>query len=485
MMQQIDFTNRQNRYLSLDDVSDQYLKMIETMTKQDPYYPTYHVAPPHGLLNDPNGLSFYKGRHHIFYQWFPLGPVHGLKHWYHVSTKDFIHFDDHGVALYPGTFYDSHGCFSGSSLIEGEDFHLFYTGNRVHKDGRVTQSQLYASMDDTFQVKKGTSIAEEAPPDFTFNFRDPIVFKRESMYFMLVGGETIHQQGALALYSGPAIDDLTYQGIVETNMEQPGLMWECPNYFEEGDHGVVLFSPQGDLQKDRYSFNNVFSVVYAVGSHLDTKRLKFDGEVFVELDKGFDFYAPQTYKDEEGRRILIGWLGNSKSDYPTDANMWAHMLTIPREVIISQNRLYQQPLRELEGLRSDGEVLRKEHTLSSGAFEIEAVAGETFTMTFANETGDSVTFSSDGTEYRLDRSNMTHLYAERFGVERFALRKNKESHTIRMFVDASSIEIFCDDGGTVFTSRMFVEDLSTVTSENMEGILYDLRSIMTQENAFS
>ncbi|MCP3032291.1 sucrose-6-phosphate hydrolase [Halobacillus sp. A1] len=479
MIQPIDFSNRQNRFLSMTDVSDGYLNMIENKTKQDPYYPTYHVAPRHGLLNDPNGLSYYKGRHHIFYQWFPLGPVHGLKHWYHVSTKDFIHFEDHGVALYPDQNYDSHGCFSGSSFIEGEDLHLFYTGNQVSKDGQVNQNQVYASMDENLNVTKHGAITEAPAPQFTHNFRDPVVFKRDEVYYMLVGGETVHQQGALALYSGPSIHEMTYQGIVNTTMKNPGYMWECPNYFEEEDQGVLIFSPQGDLIKDKYNFNNVFSVVYAVGQPLDVDQLSFGGSEFIELDKGFDFYAPQTYQDEQGRRILIGWLGNSKSDYPTDSNMWAHMLTIPREITISGNRLLQHPIKELESLRTGRETLKKNHVLSSRAFEIEVSVDERFEMTFKNKDGESITFSSNGGEYCLDRSNMTHLFAERYGVKRYALRQNKESHRIRIFVDSSSIEIFCDNGQTIFTSRMFIADLSVVHSESVTGDLFCLGSITT------
>ncbi|TDL32087.1 sucrose-6-phosphate hydrolase [Jeotgalibacillus sp. S-D1] len=477
----MDFSNHQNRFLSMEDVSDQYLEMIEQKTKQDPFYPTYHIAPHHGLLNDPNGLSYYKMSHHIFYQWFPLGPVHGLKHWYHLSTKDFVHFEDHGVALYPDRDYDSHGCFSGSGFLEGKDLQLFYTGNKIGEDGQIIQSQVYASMDENLNITKHAPIINDPAPEFTHNFRDPVVFKRGKIYHMLVGGETINQQGALALYSGSSIKELNYKGIIKTEIENPGYMWECPNYYEKDGEGVLIFSPQGDLNKDKYNFNNVFSVVYAVSAILDTEQLRYDGREFIELDKGFDFYAPQTYEDVQGRRILIGWLGNSKSNYPTDSNMWAHMLTIPREITISGKRLIQNPIKELENLRIRNEKLSQEHTLFSRAFEIEVMVEESFKISFENDNEDSVTFSSNGEEYCLDRSNMTHLYADRFGTERYAIRLKKEKHIIRIFVDSSSIEIFCDEGQTIFTSRMFIDNISTVYSEGVRGELFYLQSITHTE----
>lgn len=100
----------------------EYFQRIQETTRKDPYYPVWHIAPKCGLMNDPNGLCEINGIHHIFYQWFPAGPVHGLKHWYHLTTKDFIHYEDHGVAMYPDTESDSYGCYTGMALKEGEKY---------------------------------------------------------------------------------------------------------------------------------------------------------------------------------------------------------------------------------------------------------------------------------------------------------------------------------------------------------------------------
>ena len=99
-MFQYDFSNHQNRHIRIMDMPAEYFQRIQETTRNDPYYPVWHIAPKCGLMNDPNGLCEINGIHHIFYQWFPAGPVHGLKHWYHLTTKDFIHYEDHGVAMY-------------------------------------------------------------------------------------------------------------------------------------------------------------------------------------------------------------------------------------------------------------------------------------------------------------------------------------------------------------------------------------------------
>lgn len=471
----MDFSNRQNRFVRLTDVTTQYLEEIEAKTKGDPYYPSYHIAPHHGLLNDPNGLTHFNGRHHIFYQWFPLGPVHGLKHWYHISTEDFIHYEDHGIALTPDEFYDEHGCFSGSALKEGKEAHLYYTGNVMKADGLPHQNQVHAIMHEDLTIEKKGLVVDGPPEGFTHNFRDPVMWKRGGTYYMLVGGETREHDGAIALFESQDAQAFSYKGIVETSFKALGSMWECPNYFEEGNQGIFLFSPQGIEYKDKYTFNNVFSVVYAVGSPIDPDGLSYNAGEYRELDKGFDFYAPQTYQDERGRRILIGWLGNSKSAYPTDQNMWAHMLTLPREIVVKDHTLYQQPISELHQLRQEEIILRGDQTLESQSFEIDLEASAVFQVKLLNEQGDTVVFASDGEEYWLDRSLMSDMYAAKYGTVRYALRKVKEAHRIRMFVDHSSLEIFCDDGETVFTSRIFIRDFNRLQIRGGSGVLYYLK----------
>lgn len=474
----LDFSSGKNRFVRLDQVSKDYINKIEIMTNEDPFYPIYHVAPKCGLLNDPNGLSFYNDEHHIFYQWFPLGPVHGLKHWYHVSTKDFIHFKDYGIAMYPDELYDSHGCFSGSALKAEDKLYLFYTGNKMIKENIFEPFQCYATLDRDNKVVKHGVLVERDKEKFTGNFRDPIVFERQNHYYMLIGGETVTGKGGLAIYIGESPKHFTYLGKVDVGLSSFGYMWECPNYYETEEKGVLIFSPQGISSDNKYDFKNVFSVVYIVGNKIDVTDLSFINEGYFELDKGFDFYAPQTYLDEQGRRILIGWLGNSKSEYPTDKNMWAHMLTIPRAISIHGDKIRQEPLEELKALRVYSEQLTESTKLTSTSFEIDCEIGEVFQIEISNDEGDKLIFSSDGKEYCLDRSQTTYVYAEKFGTKRFALRKKYLNQQLRMFVDASSIEIFCDEGETVFTSRFFIKDMEKISVSGLNGTIHYLSKII-------
>ncbi|NMV06152.1 sucrose-6-phosphate hydrolase, partial [Vibrio parahaemolyticus] len=117
----------EQRYRRLEQIPQCDIEEMTLSRQQDKGFPSFHIAPRFGLLNDPNGLCYFNGEHHIFYQWTPVGPVHGMKYWYHLSTKDFIHFPDHGVGLPPDQDYDSHGVYSGGALVENNKALLFFT----------------------------------------------------------------------------------------------------------------------------------------------------------------------------------------------------------------------------------------------------------------------------------------------------------------------------------------------------------------------
>lgn len=95
---------------------------------------THHLMPPAGWLNDPNGLCYFKGKYHVFFQYSPFEVKGGLKFWGHYSSKDLVNWNYEGTALYPDSPMDCHGVYSGSALTKEDELHLFYTGN-VKLDG--------------------------------------------------------------------------------------------------------------------------------------------------------------------------------------------------------------------------------------------------------------------------------------------------------------------------------------------------------------
>lgn len=477
----IDFSNHQNRYIRKEDVGEAYIeKMKDKVSKDNNFYPTCHIVAPHGLVNDPNGLYQDKeGFYNIYYQWFPLGTVHGLKHWAYVRTKDFVHYESYGVKMYPDQVYDKYGCYTGMAFQEDDQVHIYYTG--IRKEGeKLLPSTVHALVQNGEILKTG--IIEDVDLSLTTdNYRDPCVFKRNDDYFMIVGAENKENKGVIWLSKGTSPTSFERLGTIDLGDYPFGYMLECPNYFEEDDYGVMIFSPQGIKAVDPYDFQNVFSVIYAVGKRLDTENLKFDYEEICELDKGFDFYAPQIFRDQKGRKLLYGWLGNSKTAYPSDEYQWAHFLTIPREITIENRKIIQQPIAEWTQMRGKKTIEVNNKQLNSKAFELVIPASEEFQITIKNEQNESLNFSSKGKEYCLDRSQTTRLYNNQYGQKRLAIRQVMDKHDIRMIVDHSSVEIFADNGKTVFTGRFYLEGNWSLEAKGTFITHYELRQIEIEQ----
>lgn len=470
-MEKFDFSNHQNRDIRLQDVSKEYLDHIMATTKNDLWYPSYHIAPHHGLLNDPNGLCQIDGVYHIFYQWFPIGPVHGLKYWYHLTTRDFIDYQDLGVAMEPSYNFDLNGCYSGMLLNDNKKI-IYYTGiQKNDKKPTVCYGELVN--DNIINRQCIINFDNQLTTD---NFRDPCVFTKNNKYYMINGGENHNNEGCLLFYESNDYKKFKYINNLRIKEDKYGYMLECPNYFEQDEKGILFFSPQGIKSNNKYDYRNVFSVVYGVGNYIDTSNVSFDAKNYYEMDKGFDFYAPQVFLDEKGRHILYGWLGNSKCEYPSDKNNWAHMLTIPRSIKVIDDKIIQEPLEELKGLRCNYCIVDSIHCLSSLSIEIEFEAVENFSFTLANEKGEHIHFKATKDEYELQRGKMSYLYNEKYGNERFA-KRICQNHQVRVFIDHSSIEIFLDEGETVFTARFFIDNPIILKVSGIKAKLYNLKAI--------
>lgn len=332
---------QERRYKKYEDYSKDEINKIEQQVKQSVFRQSFHIQPKSGLLNDPNGFCFFNGEYHLFYQWFPMGPVHGIKYWYHLSSVDLVSWKDCGVAIAPDTVYDSHGVFSGSAIAVDNELMIMYTGNVRTKNWQRIPYQLIAKMNQENQLTKVEQpVIEDSPDGYTDHFRDPKIWKQGDMYYAVIGAQRVDETGACVLYSSKSGSEWKYTAEIQTKLATFGFMWECPDYFELDNKGILLFSPQGiNAQGDLY--NNKYQTGYLVGKPLDVNNGIFDHDKFVELDAGFDFYATQTTTTPDGRRLLIAWMGLPEITYPSDKDNWAHCLTIPREIEVDNHRLLQ------------------------------------------------------------------------------------------------------------------------------------------------
>lgn len=460
---------REERYRRINDISEDEYKNLELTVKNSPYRQKFHIQPKTGLLNDPNGFSYFNGEYHLFYQWFPLGPVHGVKYWYHMTSKDLVFWNDKGIALEPDTKYDSHGVFSGSGYSTEDKLYLFYTGN-VRDENWVRNSyQCIAIMDkDGNIVKNDFPFINGIPEGYTEHFRDPKIFKKDNFYYCVIGAENNNNKGTIVYYRSNNLKNWEKIGEIKTNFnENSGFIWECPDYFEQNEYGVLLLSPQG-MNPVGDLYNNIFQSGYLLGKKLNFENGTFEHNPFKEFDRGFEFYAPQTMLDPNGKRILIGWFGLPGIDSVTDEFGWAHCLTIPRVLEIKNGVLYQNPIPELS------QLIKNEKTFSFSINNEEKYVENNTRCYNLKVNFNNISSKKFGIKFRVGENEETLFYYDLTNKKLIFNRENsgilmenfeggnirkcdfeqKELH-LNIFLDESSVEIFVNNGLEVFSSRLF------------------------------
>ncbi|WP_061290688.1 glycoside hydrolase family 32 protein [Azotobacter vinelandii] len=447
--------------------------------RRDDYRLGYHLSPPAGWMNDPNGLVYFRGEYHVFYQHHPYSPQWGPMYWGHARSADLVHWEHLPIALAPGDPFDRDGCFSGSAVVDGDTLYLIYTGHRWlgeagNDEQGMRQVQCLASSTDGIAFTKHGAVIDTPPHPDIMHFRDPRVWRRGDHWWMALGA----RQGddpLLLLYRSRDLRQWDCLGrALEGRREADGYMWECPDLFELEGRDVFLFSPQG-LEPDGHERWNLFQNGYRLGrlgrlGRLD-ERARFVAESELrEIDHGHDFYAAQTLLAPDGRRLLWAWMDMWQSPMPSQAHHWCGALTLPRELSRDGDRLRMRPARELAALRQSRQALAI-GALESGSRTLE-VRGALLefelelelTGSSAERFGLALRCSDDGRERTLlyfdamarrlvlDRQ---HSGAGVSGVRSVPVAPGQTRIALRVFLDRSSIEVFIDDGAHTLSSRIY------------------------------
>ena len=470
-------------------------RIKNAMPMQHPWHNRFHLEMPFGLINDPNGLSYYDGEYHIFYQWNPYGCEHKNKCWAHVHTPDFLHYSIPSLALWPSDEHDKDGCYSGSAYVEENRLQLVYTGNAKDDKGKRASCQRLAVQEKDGSFRKKAILISGPPEGYTEHFRDPYVFQRDSRRFMVLGTQTSAERGCVLLYE--EIDARwKLLGELKTQLGKFGYMWECPNLlaFPEGD--ALLFSPQG-LEAEEYAFQNLYQSGYVTGKLLVDEGKMVHGP-FEELDHGFDFYAPQVLSYGK-RHILFGWMGmpEREAEYPTQREGWLYALTMPRELIWKQGQLYSEPVRELRKLRREGSM--EQQTLYESAelvveltqqaellMDIDAGKAQhlVIELLWGNE---KTRFLYDRQEQvmQLDRSDME---LGGHGIRKFRLSMEKRL-SLQLYMDRTAVESFWQQGAYAASFMVFpvkgdcvkVRVFSDAAMERIEAVSWSLRELVWEK----
>lgn len=429
------------------------------MLKNDIWHCQFHLVPPTGWMNDPNGLCQYQGTYHVFFQYAPEFPDDDVKEWGHYTSRDLAHWTFAGTALYPDTAYDKNGAYSGCALTGPDSFALYYTGNVQQEgdhdythSGRESNTLRVTTKDGIhFSEKECVLSNKDYPSGYTCHIRDPKVWMEDNLYKMVLGGRKQDDTGAILLYQSE--DGIHWSYLHDLTSRNPfGFMWECPDLFQMEGQRFLSVCPQG-LKAEEFRFQNVhesgyFPVDMELSEPIDETR-------FREWDMGFDFYAPQTFVDHKRRRILIGWAGRPDTEYaePTLDNHWIHTLTVPRVVTRQQDILLQNPVPELDQLRSRRREITAGRWFSFPSFfdwELKPFPAEqqNFTIHITKE----LTLTYDG-------SVLTLGFQGNLGAGRTTRRVLCDKvKNIRILADCSILEIFINDGAIVQTTRFFPSD---------------------------
>ena len=441
----------------------------------EPWRPQYHFTPAKNWMNDPNGLVYYKGEYHLFFQHNPFGEKWGHMSWGHAVSTDLVHWrelpvalrEESGIMIFSGSgvvdWRNSSGLCQSGDPKDPSCLIAIYTG---HTSERQTQNIAYSNdRGRTWMKYSGNPVIDLHMKDF----RDPKVFwyATAKKWVMVAALPTEHKVRFFAsndLKHWTALSDFGPAG-------ETGGAWECPDLFElpvgkHDTHWVLIVNvnpggPQGGSAGQ-----------YFIG--------KFDGTHFVNenppektlwIDYGKDFYAVTSFSGippSDGRRIWIGWLSNWQyaNDEPT--NPWRTTDSIPRVVTLRKTsegiRIAQEPIKELVPLRERLMTSRADKLNIKGdaleiALELELGGATEAGLRLRTSTGEQtvVGIRREPPEVFIDRTKSGNVsFSSKFaGVHAAPLANAAGKHKLHIFLDRSSVELFCDDGETVLSDRIF------------------------------
>lgn len=462
----------------------------------DNFRPNFHFTPKKNWMNDPNGMFFYNGYYHLFFQHYPDDNVWGPMHWGHAISTDMIQWQELPIALEP----DEKGyIFSGSAVVDINNTSGFGDGStppivaiftyhdpKGEKEGRIDyQSQAIAfSLDEgkTWTKYEGNPVI--ANPDLK-DFRDPKVVWDEAKTQWIMALATVDKT---LFYSSPDLKEWILLSDFGKGIGAHDGVWECPDLFpmkvENSDEVkwvlIQSLNPGG--------YNGGSGTQYFVGD-FDGKEFKLDPSMAnlpekhnYWIDYGKDNYAGVTWSnipDADGRILFMGWMSNWQYANQVPTETWRSAMTVARELKLKKvgdtYRIYSLPVEELENYISktyDKELIDIENTVTiASSAEIDLTKAtikygivlsknENYEFSLRNQKGDTLRFGFDKpkNQFYIDRKkagiiNFSDDFANKIST---APRTSKSDNiSVQIILDKTSIELFFDNGETVMTEIFF------------------------------
>ncbi len=431
-----------------------------------------YLKAPGDWINDPNGFIYYKGKYHLFYQYFPCASHWGTMHWGHAVSEDLVHWKHLGIALYPTKDFDQNGIYSGSATEEEGSLWLYYTAvkylhcdsNNIHhaKSSDVLQSQALLISEDglCFDNINGKEqiISPFIESDIadSCNCRDPKVWRSQGHWYMTLGSTNSKtNQGVLLVMESEDGRNWKLNSRIEDR--SLGYILECPDLFEVDGQYVLISSPMGNMIDAEFYENQPTMRLAVFQGTEGILNLESQQEFF---DYGMELYAPQSNLDKEGRRTVVAWLrmpsdGSPDRNTASNGRRWIGMMSLPRVVTISDKVIYTSVHPNVqEYFRTNG--VKKE--LEDGV--VEYCCGKFRRIVGTLEEGQS--FFLHGAKISLlngrvhvDRSEIIPMDEKIHTVS--CSPSVGESCELEVYMEPNIIEVYIDGGLYVITNWIDVD----------------------------
>lgn len=295
----------------------------------------YHFHPKNGWLNDPNGLVFFKGYYHFFFQHSPHFENPGKEPivWGHARTKDFLHFEELSPALLADQTYDEGGVWSGTAKVIDDTLYLFYAS--LDREMKQTISVAYSFDGETFHKFEENPVISDYPKDGSRDFRDPAIFRKDNVNYLVIASADVSKKtGNLLLYKSDDLKGWEYQGVLYECAD--ARFCECPSLVPYGD-GAILSTSVVLLNDEHF-----FEVLYGT---FDGKT--FEKKIVSRFQRGPDEYAGQIFSAPDGRTIMVSWVSGWK--YAGEERCIG-CLSLPLELTVEGDKIKAYPVEEVRNL---------------------------------------------------------------------------------------------------------------------------------------
>ena len=445
------------------------------------YRPAIHFTPKQHWMNDPNGMVFHNGIYHLFFQYHPFSSVWGPMHWGHATSKDLVSWEEQPIAIYP----DSIGTiFSGSAVVDQRNSSGFGTkgkpalvaiytqhnmeGEKAGKNNFQNQSIAYSNNDGkTWTKYAGNPVLKN--PGIT-DFRDPkVMWHAGSKKWVM----TLATKDKISFYTSANLKQWQFASSFGEQAGAHGGVWECPDLIAFTQNGKTVWALIVNLNPG--APNGGSGTQYFLGN--------FDGKKFTAmdtatrwLDYGPDNYAGITFSNTGNRKIFLGWMSNWQYATVVPTTTWRSTMTVARTLqlkyVNNKPFLTSMPVEELFKKR----IEEKQYAKSDKPFEkfrlklpgvgaapymvdLVANAEANTKLVLNNDLGEQVIIGFDvaANQYYIDRKQAGNVSFEKGFAARHTAPRFSNDPLLKMtlVVDATSVELFADDGFTVMTAIFF------------------------------